>query len=120
MRRTTRWPPWQSSLRFLLLLTTLIAVGAAFVGWRAARLEPQRRAAVRIVESGGSVEIEQRGWLDAALPVHVLRRVHTRADRLRNRGARGGKPQFGQCAGAPRALMATNWGSRMNQGSHRQ
>jgi hypothetical protein len=48
----------------LLLVTTLIAVGAAFFGWRA-RLEPQRRAAARIVELGGSVEIEQRGWLDA-------------------------------------------------------
>jgi hypothetical protein len=49
----------------LLLLTTLIAVGAALFGWRAARLEPQRRAAARIVELGGSVDIEQRGWLDA-------------------------------------------------------
>ena len=64
MSRTTKWRPWQFSLRSLLLVTTLIAVGAGFFGWRA-RLEPQRRAAARIVELGGSVEIEQRGWLDA-------------------------------------------------------
>src|SRR5262245_36854278 len=63
--RTTRWRPWQFSLRFLLLVTTVIAVGAALFGWRTARFEPQRRAAARIVELGGSVEIEQRGWLGA-------------------------------------------------------
>jgi hypothetical protein len=49
----------------LLLLTAVVAVGAAFFAWRERQLEPQRRAVARIVKLGGSVEIEQRGWLDA-------------------------------------------------------
>ncbi len=67
MRRATKWRPWQFSLRFLLLLTTVIAVGAAFFGWRARQLEPQRRAVARIVELGGSVELERRGWIEAVM-----------------------------------------------------
>lgn len=63
-RRATRWRPWRFSLRFLLLLTAVIAVGAAFFGWRERQL-PQRRAVARIVELGGSVEIERRGWFEA-------------------------------------------------------
>src|SRR5205807_9842947 len=57
--------PWQFSLRFLLGVTALVAVGAAFFGWRARQLEPQRRAVARIVELGGAVELERRGWIEA-------------------------------------------------------
>jgi hypothetical protein len=46
-------------------MTTVIAVGAAFFGWRARQLEPQRRAVARIVELGGFVDVERRGWLEA-------------------------------------------------------
>jgi hypothetical protein len=49
----------------LLLLTGLIAVGAALFAWRERQLEPQRRAVARIVELGGSVELERRGWFEA-------------------------------------------------------
>jgi hypothetical protein len=49
----------------LLLLTTVIAVGAAFFAWRERQLQPQRRAVARIVELGGSVEVERRGWIEA-------------------------------------------------------
>ena len=65
MKRRVKWRPWQFSLRFLLGVTALVAVGAAFFGWRARQLEPQRRAVARIVELGGSVEMEGRGWIDA-------------------------------------------------------
>ena len=62
--RASKWRPWRFSLRSLLLLTAVIAVGAAFFGWRERQL-PQRRAVARIVELGGSVEIERRGWFEA-------------------------------------------------------
>jgi hypothetical protein len=52
-------------MRFLLLLTAVIAVGAAFFGWRERQLEPQRRAMARIVELGGSVEKKRRGLFEA-------------------------------------------------------
>src|SRR6185312_3391219 len=60
--RTTRWRPWRFSLRFLLLLT---AVVAAFFGWREWQLRPQRRAVARIIKRGGAVEWERRGWIEA-------------------------------------------------------
>ncbi len=62
MRRATRWRPWRFGLRFLLLLT---AVVATFFGWREWQLRPQRRAVARIVERGGAVEFERRGWIEA-------------------------------------------------------
>ena len=65
MTRATKLRPWQFSLRFLLAVTALVAVGAAFFGWRERQLAPQRRAVARIVELGGSVEIERRGWPEA-------------------------------------------------------
>src|SRR5947208_13652656 len=65
LNRVAKLRPWQFSLRFLLAVTTLVAVGAAFFGWRTRQLEPQRRAVARIVELGGSVEMERRGWGDA-------------------------------------------------------
>ena len=58
--------PWQFSLRSLLAVTALVAAGAALFGWRERQLEPQRRAVARIVELGGSVEMERRGWIEAA------------------------------------------------------
>src|SRR5205085_12240314 len=65
VKGATRLRPWQFSLRFLLGVTALVAVGAAFFGWRARQLEPQRRAVARIVELGGSVEMERRGCIEA-------------------------------------------------------
>ncbi len=59
------WRPWRFSLRFLLLLTAVIAAGAAFVGWRDRQLEPQRRAVARIEGLGGSVQIARLGWSEA-------------------------------------------------------
>jgi hypothetical protein len=65
MKQRTKLRPWQFSLRFLLAVTALVAVGAAFFGWRERQLAPQRRAVARIVEFGGSVEMERRGWIEA-------------------------------------------------------
>jgi hypothetical protein len=65
VKQQAKLRPWQFSLRFLLAVTALVAVGAAFFGWRERRLEPQRRAVARIVELGGSVEMERRGWIEA-------------------------------------------------------
>jgi hypothetical protein len=60
-----KWRPWRFSLRFLLLLTAVIAAGAAFFGWRERQLGPQRRAVARIVDLGGSIEVERHGWFEA-------------------------------------------------------
>jgi hypothetical protein len=73
--RATKRRPWQFSLRSLLLLTTVVAAGAAFFGWRARQLEPQRRAVARIVDLGGSVEIGRRGWIEALWHGHDTEEV---------------------------------------------